>query len=115
MKSWLLLGTAIGLEVAGSLSLSAGQDAPAWYVVTVVGYLGAFVGLWLVLRTGMPLGVAYGVWGASGVALTALGGTVLLGDPFTLTMGIGIVLVALGILAIETGSRSRPSLERSEP
>ena len=72
MRSWALLGGAIAVEVAATLSLRASQDHSAWLVVVVAGYLGAFVLLTLVLRAGVPVGVAYGIWGAAGTAGTAV-------------------------------------------
>ena len=78
-KGWLFLIGAIAAEVTGSLSLKGALDAPALYALVAAGYIGAFVFLSLVLRTGMALGVAYGIWGASGVALTALLSLVIFG------------------------------------
>ena len=66
MRKWALLIAAIAVEVAATLSLRASQDHSAWLVLVVAGYFGAFVLLTMVLRTGMPVGVAYGVWGAMG-------------------------------------------------
>ena len=43
----------------------------------------AFVMLTRVLRAGMPVGVAYGIWGAMGTALTAAIAAVIFDDPFT--------------------------------
>lgn len=60
----------------------------------------------LVLRTGMALGVAYGIWGASGVALTALLSLIIFGEPLTLLMGIGIVVVIAGVLCVELGAQA---------
>jgi small multidrug resistance pump len=65
VRKWVLLTAAIITEVAATLSLRASQDNPAWLAVVVVGYLIAFVLLSLVLRAGMAVGVAYGIWGAS--------------------------------------------------
>ena len=96
-KGWLFLAGAIAAEVTGSLSLKGALELPALYALVVVGYLGAFVFLSLVLRTGMALGVAYGIWGASGVALTAL---------LSLLMGIGIVIVIAGVLCVELGAQA---------
>jgi small multidrug resistance pump len=101
---WLLLGGAIVTEVAGSLSLKGALEYPALYVVVVVGYLAAFVLLTLVLRAGMPVGVAYGIWGALGVALTALLSAVIFGEPLTPLMIAGMVLVIVGVLCVEIGS-----------
>lgn len=105
MKKWLLLTGAILCEVGASLSLKAALDQPVWYVTVVVGYLAAFVVLAGLLRTGMTLGVVYGIWGAGGVALTALLGAAIFGEPLTLVMGGGIVLLISGVVLVELGSQ----------
>ncbi len=105
MKRWMFLAGAILSEVTGSLSLKAALDQPGWYALTVLGFLGAFAFLTLTLRAGMALGVAYGVWGASGVALTAVLSALLFSEPLTLIMLGGIVLIICGVLAIELGSQ----------
>ena len=70
------------------------------------GFAGGQVGaLALVLRERVPLGVAYGIWGASGVALTAILSTLIYGEPLTPIMVGGIVLIILGVLTIELGSQ----------
>jgi small multidrug resistance pump len=106
MRKWLLLATAILLEVSATLALRAALDRPAWYVVVAIGYVGAFVALNFVLRAGVGIGVAYGIWGASGVALTAVLATLLFGDPLTATMGVGIALVIGGVLCVELGAEA---------
>lgn len=105
-KGWLLLAAAILAEVTGSLSLKGALDYPALYMVVAAGYLGAFTLLAVVLRTGMALGVAYGIWGASGVALTAIGSLLIFGEPITLLMGIGIVVIIIGVLCVELGAQT---------
>ena len=104
MRKWALLGAAIVVEVAATLSLRASQDHSAWLAVVIVGYLGSFVFLTMVLRAGMPIGVAYGVWGALGTAGTAVLAAVVFGDPFTWPIIAGIVLIIAGVLLIELGS-----------
>lgn len=103
---WLLLTAAILAEVTASLSLKGALAYPVLYLIVVAGYLGAFVLLAAVLRGGMPLGIAYGIWGASGVALTAVGSLLVFGEPITLLMGIGIVVIIAGVLCIELGSQA---------
>lgn len=105
-KGWMFLIGAILAEVTGSLSLKGALDTPALYVLVAVGYIGAFAFLSLVLRTGMALGVAYGIWGASGVALTAIMSLIIFGEPLTLLMGIGIALVIGGVLCVELGAQA---------
>lgn len=106
VKIWLFLAAAIAFEVTGSLSMKAGLDHPAWYILTVIGYAGAFTFIIFVLRLGMPLGVSYGIWAASGVALTAIFSMLIFGEPLTLMMIGGIVLIILGVLAVELGSHT---------
>jgi small multidrug resistance pump len=106
MNKWLLLAGAIALEVTATLSLKGAMELPGLYIVVVIGYLGSFVALSFVLRAGMALGVAYGIWGASGVALTAIFSTLLFGEPLTVLMSIGIVLVIGGVLCVEIGSQA---------
>lgn len=106
MNKWLYLLAAILLEVAATLALRAAVDRPGWYALVVAGYLGAFTALTFVLRSAMNVGVAYGIWAACGVALTAILATVIFGDPLTITMGIGIALVIGGVLGVELGSKA---------
>jgi small multidrug resistance pump len=92
-------------EVAGTLSLRmAARGRRRWYAAVAVGYLVAFTCLSLVLAEGMALGVAYGIWSASGVALTALAGRVLFREPFTWVTAAGVALIAGGVLLIELGA-----------
>jgi small multidrug resistance pump len=72
-------------------------------VVVVVGYVIAFGLLAAVLKRGMYVGVAYGIWAAAGVALVAIVGATVLGERLTGIQIIGIVLVATGVLALELG------------
>lgn len=105
MSAWLLLGGAILSEVAATLSLRGALDHPALYVVVVLGYALSFGLLALVLRRGMPLGVAYGIWSACGVVLTAVLSALLFGEVFTALKATGIVLIAAGVVVVELGSQ----------
>lgn len=104
MQKWALLAGAIIVEVAATLSLRASQDHSGWLLVVVGGYIAAFTFLTLVLRAGVPVGVAYGIWGAVGTAGTAVLAAVLFGDPFTWPIVAGIGLIIAGVLLIEFGS-----------
>ena len=101
---WLFLIGAIIFEVVGTLSLRMAVDKKRWYVGVAVGYVLAFTMLSLALAGGMALGVAYGIWAASGVALTAILSKLLFKEPFTWLMGLGIVLIVGGVLCIELGA-----------
>ncbi|MBB2993453.1 small multidrug resistance pump [Mycolicibacterium iranicum] len=102
--TWLLLALAITSEVGATLSLKGSADVPALYVVVVLGYLASFVFLALVLKRGMGLGVAYGIWGATGVALTAVLSALVFGENLTTTMIVGLGCIIAGVVLVETGS-----------
>jgi small multidrug resistance pump len=102
--AWAYLVVAIGCELAATLSLCTAVDDRRWYAVVAPGYLLAFVFLSLTLGAGMPLGVAYGIWTATGVALAAVFSRLLFREPLTPTMGAGIALIACGVLLVELGS-----------
>jgi len=103
---WLLLAGAILSEVTAtiSLKLSDGFSKLVPTVIVVIGYICAFILLSQVLKRGMSIGVAYGIWAAVGVALVALVGALFLGDSLTLVQVGGLVLVGGGVLAIELGA-----------
>lgn len=102
---WLLLGGAIVSEVGATLSLRmAAHGKKVWLVPVVAGYLVAFWLLSLTLANGLPIGVAYGIWTAVGVALTALLGRLLFKEPFTWIMALGVALIVGGVLLIELGN-----------
>lgn len=101
---WVLLAIAIVTEVFATMSLKVATDGRRrWYVAVVAGYLVAFSLLAVALTMGLPIGVAYGVWAATGVALTAVLGRVLFKDPLTRTMLVGIGLIIVGVLLVELG------------
>lgn len=106
MRAWLLLLVAVACEVTAALSLKAALDRPALYAVVAAGYGAAFVLLARVLALGMPLGVAYGVWGALGVSATALLSATLLGESLTPLMALGLALVVGGVATVELGSQA---------
>ncbi len=103
--SWLFLGCAILAEVGATLTLKVASGGRArWYPVVVAGYVTAFVFLTLALDRGLGLGVAYGIWSAVGVALTALLCKPLFGEPLTPTMLAGVGLIIAGVLLVELGA-----------
>jgi small multidrug resistance pump len=103
-----MLALAIVLEVTGTLSMRAseGFTRAAFTALTVAGYLGAFSLLGMVLKQGMPVGVAYGIWAGAGVALVALLGRFVFDDPLTPTMWIGFMLIVGGVWLVELGAHN---------
>lgn len=100
---WLALGGAIVLEVLSTLGLRAsdGFRKRVWIAPVILLYVASFALLSLTLSLGMPVGVAYGVWSAVGVAVVALLGKVLFAEPLTPVMIGGIGLIIAGVLVIE--------------
>ncbi len=100
-----LLVLAVVAEVTATLSLrqSRGLRRPGWVVATGAAYLLALGLLALVLQRGMPVGVAYGLWAALGIVLTAVAGRVLFRDPLNAQMIGGMAVVLAGVALVELG------------
>ena len=100
---WWALAGAIALEVIATMSLRAseGLRKKIWLLPLEVGYLASFWLLSLSLSLGMPVGIAYGIWSACGVALVAVIAKFVFGEPLTLLMGAGIALIIAGVVMIE--------------
>lgn len=103
-RGYTFLGIAIATEVAGSISLRGALDYPWLYAVVVVAFITAFSLLSQVLKAGIGIGVAYGIWGSSGVALTAVASLIIFNEPLTPMMWAGIGLIIAGVVCIEVGS-----------
>ena len=106
-KAWGALLCAVVSEVSATLALKKALEVHKYYIVVLIGYALSFVFLSLVLRLGMALGVAYGIWGALGVALTSVLSVVLFGEPMNITAVVGIAFIVLGVLLVELGSQPR--------
>lgn len=100
---WLTLAGAILIEVFATMSLRAsdGFRKKVWIAPVAIGYVAAFSLLSVTLSLGMPVGIAYGVWSAAGVALVAVIARVLFAEPLTWVMAGGIALIIAGVLTIE--------------
>lgn len=102
--SWLLLCAAVISEVSATLSLRiAAGGRRAWYAGVALGYVVAFSFLSGALAAGMPLGVAYGVWAAAGIVLTALLSRMIFREALTPVMLAGMGLIVVGVLLVELG------------
>lgn len=107
MTALYLIG-AILTEVGATMSLRASEGFAKriWIIPMTLGYLTAFGLLTLALTEGLALGVAYGIWSASGIALTAVLAQVFFNEPLTRTMTAGIGLIAAGVLIVELGANA---------
>jgi small multidrug resistance pump len=106
---------AIVCEVAATLSLK-GALSHAWLILVVVlGYGAAFFLLALCLRRGMAVGVAYGIWGATGVVATAVLSVLIFGESITPVMALGMLLIMAGVALVEWGSHRVEAASAPEP
>jgi small multidrug resistance pump len=103
---WVLLGGAILTEVSATilLRLSEGFSKLAPSLLVVLGYAASFVLLSQVLKRGLAVGVAYGIWSAVGVALVALIGAMFLGESLSWLQICGLALVIAGVAAVQSGA-----------
>ncbi len=113
--SWLTLAGAILVEVFSTLGLRAsdGFRKRKWIAPVLIGYVTSFALLWLTLSLGMPVGIAYGVWSACGVALVAVLARALFAEPLTPVMVAGIGLIIAGVLVdrvVRRGGVSRTAV-----
>ena len=86
-------------------TISVRASVPPACAAIVGGYTTSLFLLTKVWQAGVPVGVAYGIWGAVGTAVTAVLGMVIFDEPLTLAIVIGIALIIAGVLAVELGSR----------
>ena len=98
MNPFLILAVSIGAEVTATLALKAadGFTRPVPSVIVALGYGTA---LWL-MSTSMdmlPIGIVYAIWAGVGMVGAALGGAILFGEAISLTMILGIAVIALGV------------------
>lgn len=107
MQAWLYLAIAIVSEVVATSALKAsdGFSRPWPSLVVVLGYVIAFWFLALTLRT-IPVGVAYAVWSGVGIALIALIGWLLFGQPLDAPALLGLALIVAGVVVLGVYSRS---------
>lgn len=102
--SWVFLSIAIVSSVVATLALRlVAQGDRRWLLPTIVGFMVSFVMLSFTLRAGMPLGIAYGIWTAVGVAVIALAGRVLFDEPFGRLSVLGLACIAGGVVLVEFG------------
>lgn len=102
---YVFLGMAIAVEVFATLSLRASDGFTRLLpsLGAAAGYAAAFWLLSLALVRGLPVGVAYAIWAAVGVAAVALLAWWLFGESLTVIQGLGLVLVIAGVVALEVG------------
>lgn len=107
MSPYLPLGLAIVLEVIGTSLLQRSEQFTR--LLPTMGmalcYLASFYLLSVSLKA-LPLGVAYAIWSACGVALVAVIGLVVFGQRLDLPAVLGLALIVAGVVVINVFSRT---------
>ena len=103
---WVLLAGAILSEVTATILLrfSEGFTKLVPSLVVIAGYGTSFLLLSHVLKRGLAVGVAYGIWSAVGVSLVALIGAMFLGESLSWLQVTGLALIIAGVAAVQTGA-----------
>ena len=99
--AWVLLLSAIGVEVASTAALPRTQSFrdPVWTVLVLGGYA---VSIWLlamVIRH-IPVSVTYAVWAGLGTAGIAVVGVLLLGERLDLTKAAALAMIIGGVVVL---------------
>jgi small multidrug resistance pump len=104
---WMYLGTAIVAEVIATSVLKASEGFTRLLpsLVVLAGYATAFYFLSLTLRT-IPLGIAYAIWSAVGIALVSVIGSLIYRQSLDAPALIGIGLIVAGVVVINGFSKS---------
>ena len=101
MHPWLLLVSAIALEVAGttSMKLSQGFTRLVPSVLLFVCYVASFVALTLALKQ-IEVSVAYAVWAGVGTALVAAIGIVYFREELTALKLVSLLFIIVGVVGL---------------
>lgn len=104
MKYLFLLG-AILAEIIGAIATRQSDGFNKFWssCIAVIGVVGAYFLLSLSLKSGMPIGVAYGIWAALGITILAIIGVFFFKEPLSFIQIIGIIMIVGGVLALELG------------
>lgn len=96
------LGAAIALELGAEicLKLADGFRRRGWGFAGLALVVGAFACLGRASE-GIPLSIAYALWGAFGLVAVVLAGRWLFGQRLTRGAWLGLVLIATGTLLLQ--------------
>lgn len=107
-STWLLLGLAIFLEIAGALGLHF-SDGFTLFLPTSLALLSFALALFFVSKAmkTLPVSVAYPIWAGGGTAGVALIGFLALGEDVSAVKILGIILIMLGVIIVNIKSEKK--------
>ena len=101
VMAYVFLAVAVGTEIVATSTLPATEGfrklKPS--LISIVGYVICFYSLGMSL-TQIPLGIAYGTWGALGTAITPFLGYVLYRQKTSRLGLIGVALIMIGVVML---------------
>jgi small multidrug resistance pump len=101
LLAWVLLLSAIGVEVASTASLPRTDSFrdPLWTGLVLLGYALSFWLLAMVIRN-IPVSVAYAIWSGLGTVGIAVVGVLFLQERLDVAKvaGIGMIIVGVAVL-----------------
>jgi small multidrug resistance pump len=101
LLAWILLLSAIGVEVAATASLPRTNTFrdPLWTGLVLLGYALSFWLLAVVIRN-IPVSVAYAIWSGLGTAGIAVVGVLFLQERLDLPKVAGIAMIIVGVMVL---------------
>lgn len=104
-STWLLLGFAVALEIAGALGLRFSEGFTL-ALPTLAALVAFALALYLVSRVmkRLPVSTAYPIWAGGGTAGVALIGILALGEELNVSKALGVVLVVVGVVIVNSAS-----------
>lgn len=115
---WIVLFGAILVEVLATtlLKRSNGMSHPAFAALALLAYL---LAIWLfsLVQRWLPMGIVYALWSGLGMVLVALAAWFFWGETINTWGMVGIALIALGatILQISSPRGERPGAPNELP
>lgn len=108
IKTWVLLGFAVCLEISGAINLGFSEGFTLW-LPTVFALLSFTLALFFVSRVmkKLPVSVAYPAWAGGGTAGVALLGIFVLGENVNTMKILGILIVMVGVILINVTSEKK--------
>lgn len=99
--AYLFLAVAVFSEIVATSTLPAtkGFTKLKPSLISIVGYVICFYSLGMAL-TQIPMGIAYGTWGALGTAVTPAIGYVLYRQRTSRAGMVGVVLIMIGVVML---------------
>jgi small multidrug resistance pump len=112
MGTWVMLGVAIALEVTATLFLRVSDGFSRLWpsLIVIVGYGASFVLLSFIMKTGIAIGIIYAIWSAFGVTFVTLLGMLVFDDKISRVTAIGMVIVVVGVVLVQAGTRGEVHL-----